>query len=159
MIDVQTTVLELETLLAERFTLPCPGCHAPNYLGDSEDGWASGCPDCGGSGVQHPLRVACPGTHYPPYLNDIHHHEDCLCGGPGGHVFNPDPDALTVAIRAKGWEREEKSRHFSNGDAILLYGWEGNTYHRLAIVVEEDGLRDRHALLLVTARAVEAVNQ
>lgn len=55
-LDAQTRVAELEALLAERFTVPCPTCHAPNYQGDSEDGWSSGCPDCGGSGVRHPLR-------------------------------------------------------------------------------------------------------
>lgn len=130
--DIQAALLQ--------FTVPCGGCKGNGRVEMLEH-----CSDCQGSGVRFPFRLPCPGDIDDgcPYT-----HQDNMdgmdtcppCNGLG-YIFNPDPDILWGAVRARGWfvcffqyyEWDEAVIQNRNGDPI-------------ATTTKKEGLRGQAAL-------------
>ncbi len=66
-----------------------------------------------------------------------------------GYVFNDAEDALTEAIRAKGWERKEHSQPEDAGDEIDILDTKGIFLGRVRYY---EGLRGQAALELALSR-------
>lgn len=74
------------------------------------------------------------------------------CGGKGYH-WNPDPDAITEAIRAAGWRIVIMSEPQFDGDFVDLYLGYGVAGTHLASVTPDEALRGQAALLTALLRA------
>ena len=162
---------QIELALAEGFWVPCPGCtsgNCPNaawYLrtGDVMVG-------CQGSGRRYPFRLPCPGTNIyggedpetcwngllkgNPFDPSYNARRCDTCSGLG-YVFNPDPDVLWDAIRAKGWHITLETDE--DGDMVLIFArLGGESYDFRSEVMTEEGLRGQAALQTAVHRAMEA---
>ena len=120
-------------------TVPCDTC---TEIRERDEGWASGCPGCQGSGLRYPLRQKC-------YCNPHILFEDNECPG---FIFNADPDALTEFVRAKGWSGEHVFGWGEYGDCVAIYTLDGE---ELGSVDRDDSLRGQAALQLAVYRAME----
>ncbi len=167
MVTDDLTTTELEILLAEWFTLPCINCAGMGgwgeYLpgGDSQGNDPTSpetCPDCGGTGVRHPLQKPCPGKedgNYAWYTTG----RCSICGTTDsvehGWVWNDAVDALTEAIRAKGWSYQINgyADEEETGDIVVIYTFDSN--ETLGRVGHQEGLRGHRAMLVAGLRTPE----
>lgn len=106
--------------------------------------------DCSYTDDHFPLRLPCPKSgswiNYPPYIT--HNGCDCI----DGYIFNPDPDALWDAVRAKGWDL---TMHITVGYPERIYIGNGRGLGKqIAAVKEKDKLRGQAAIQEAVARAV-----
>lgn len=133
-VSADTPEADLDALLMA-LEVPC-GC--ASFQGGDDGGQygrAAGCPDCGGSGVRHPLRKDC--------WTDCAEH-------PNG-IFNPDPNTLFDAIRAKGWGIVIGDFPSNAGAWVQIYGDE---LEQMTWVELDEGIRGLHAVKLALARAM-----
>ena len=146
---------EIQAELAERFEVPCQ-CVTPSgrcsiCMGSTQK-HSDHCraPDCRGSGVRYPFRRPCPGLlkfgEYHCYVDFPNREDDypCPCSGKLGYVFNPDPDVLWEAVRAKGWSMRHECHVHSTGDYVFIFL--PGDYDPVSMVNAEDGLRGQAAL-------------
>lgn len=157
MTDAQQALMELG--------VPCQCAKGPPaFSGPGIKGFSTS-PDCSceGSGIRYPLRLPCPDgecqrnkgkvlwTFEGQDTQFIDHAE---CGG-STFLFNPDPDALTDAIRAKGWKLEFIAEPECEGDHVVIRGWNGEEFSVIGVAdYDEDGLRGQAAIQEAVARAV-----
>ncbi len=78
----------------------------------------------------------------------------CTCAGLG-YVYNDAEDALTEAIRAKGWNVRIHIRA-DDGDWVQIFS--PITLEVLSRVYVQEGLRGRHAIEVALKRAEESQN-
>jgi len=142
----------------------CPVCHGSGrrYLLRRE------CDKCRGYGTvdldygQASFYIGCSscGGHQSPQVpnrNDVSDQDKGL-----GYVYDDSPNALTEAIRAKGWTHQIHSRPFWRGDSIGIFKWEGDLEHVRGELVElgrvepVEGFRDTEALEIALYRACRA---
>ena len=109
MTEAQIALLDFHVPCSELSSLYKPGeeCCEDHCSHDYHQEWQ--CKICRGASVRYPFRLACRGNpndsvpvcyvKYYPSLVD--RHPDCACRGLG-YVFNPDPEVLWQAVRAKG---------------------------------------------------------
>ena len=70
------------------------------------------------------------------------------------YVYNDAPDALTEAVRAKGWDYKIVS--FKDGDYAMIRGCMVNGTRDRGVVIPDEELRGYEALKLAVCRMMEA---
>jgi len=161
MINATTPVADLDKMLMGFST----DCYCWHVFDENEHGTGAirkrpnpDCPDCGGSGVRYPLRKICPGETHNPCHEEIkclwsyEYRELPTCTD--GYVYNDAPDALTEAVRAKGWDYKIVS--FKDGDYAMIRGCMVNGTRDRGVVIPDEELRGYDALKLAVCRAIEA---
>jgi len=134
--------------LAEHMSAECPDCHGVKiHLGRGA---------CQGPGWRPLLRQGCPNTCTE--CREQHHTvplERCAeCSG-RNYVYDGSPNALTEAIRAKGWAYDIISRPDFPGDAVDVH--DNSTVMEIhGGVGPDEGLRGQEALEVALYRACRA---
>lgn len=87
------------------------------------------------------------------YSRSGHADEQCTnCSGLG-YVYDDSPNALTEAVRAKGWQYKHEGYHADVGDSVLIMN---SIAHDIARVNMKDNLRGTEALEVALYRACRA---
>lgn len=98
-----------------------------------------------------PLQTECWCMAYAPYSPESDHGKTPQCTD--GWLFNDAEDALTEAIRAKGWILDVFADPSDEGDWVIIY--RSPIDDNPATVKPSEGLRGRAAVEQALLRAVE----
>lgn len=158
-VSMPTDHTQVRATLME-FTVLCP---ANGPVHDWHNDTELACTDCQGSGVLYPLRRECPSETHNPCTKEFgytvsgmsYYEQIDIPTCASGYVFNDNPDALTEAIRAKGWG--VKLQGWLGGDDIVIYpDIENCLKPSIARVLLTEHICGRSAMELALMRAMEA---